>query len=221
MILKTIRTLAWWQSRLCPCPLTTCLFSILYSSYLYGCVSLLGQGPHLQHLSPQCYTNRQEALHKCFVELNKVNMYLDQNQKLFILWEKGSTSEGSMAAKLASTGNGSNPMALVTSCGMSRENKVEFSEIRHTHGIQHSGNHPGRSSLWFEDSAQNAPDRTQHQRPFFQGGGTSPSESQQPSIPWPPFGKRSWGIKRKGPLQQDGTGRAGERPQLSPPLPPG
>lgn len=41
-----------------------------------------------------------------------------------------------MAAKLASTGNGRNPMALVTSCGMSRENKIEFSGMRHTHGIQ-------------------------------------------------------------------------------------
>lgn len=27
-------------------------------------------------------------------------------------------------------------MALVTSCGMNRENKVEFSGMRHTHGIQ-------------------------------------------------------------------------------------
>lgn len=41
-----------------------------------------------------------------------------------------------MAAKLASTGNGRNPTALVTSCGMSRENKIEFSGMRHTHGIQ-------------------------------------------------------------------------------------
>lgn len=41
-----------------------------------------------------------------------------------------------MAVKPASTGNGRNPMALVTSCGMSRENKIEFSGMRHTHGIQ-------------------------------------------------------------------------------------
>ena len=41
-----------------------------------------------------------------------------------------------MAAKPVPTGNGRNPVVLVTSCAMSRENKVEFSGMRHTHRIQ-------------------------------------------------------------------------------------
>lgn len=57
-----------------------------------------------------------------------------------------------------------------------------------------------------KNSAQNAPDRTQHQRPSFQGGGTSPRESEQQFILRPPFGKTSWGTTREGPLQQDGMG---------------
>lgn len=32
----------------------------------------LEQEPHLQHLSPQHYLNKQEVLHKHFVELNKI-----------------------------------------------------------------------------------------------------------------------------------------------------
>jgi hypothetical protein len=40
-----------------------------------------------------------------------------------------------MAPKLSSTGNERNPMALVTSHGMNRENKVELSGMRCTHGI--------------------------------------------------------------------------------------
>lgn len=54
-------------------------------------------------------------------------------------------------------------------------------------------------------SDQNAPDRTQDQRPSFFGRGTSPSESQQCSIPWPLFGKTSWGVMREGPLHQNRT----------------
>lgn len=41
-----------------------------------------------------------------------------------------------MATKLASIGNERNPTALVTSCGMSRENKAELSGMRHARRIE-------------------------------------------------------------------------------------
>ena len=62
-----------------------------------------------------------------------------------------------MAAKLASTGNGRKPTALVTSCGMSRENKIEFSGMRHIHGIQLYRKPPRRVISDLQNSAPNAP----------------------------------------------------------------
>lgn len=121
-----------------------------------------------------------------------------------------------MATKLASTGNGRNPMALVTSCGMSRENKIEFSGMRHTRNPAIQETTPARHLCDLKSSAPSGPDRTQHQRPSFQGGGTSPMSHSSHSTPRPPFVKTSQGITREGPLQQDGTGLgSGKTPTLS------
>lgn len=122
---------------LCPCPLVTCLFfNPVGQSFAWMSQPLWVRNLSITSLS---HTIRTSKAHFINVLLNWIklnNTHLDWDQKLFTLLGKGSTSEGPMVTKVASTGNGRNPMALVTSCGMSRENKVEFSGMRHTHGIQ-------------------------------------------------------------------------------------
>ena len=106
-----------------------------------------------------------------------------------------------MAAKLASTGNGRNPMALVTSCGMSRENKIEFSGIRHTHGIQLYRKPPWRVSSVIC--------RTLPRMPlveFSLRGHLFKVEAAAQVNHDHHLGKAAEGLTREGPIQQDGAG---------------
>lgn len=119
-----------------------------------------------------------------------------------------------MAAKLASTGNGRNPMALVTSCGMSRENKIEFSGMRHTHGIQLYRKPPRRVISVICRTLPRMPLIELNLRGHLFKVVAAAQVNHGHHL-----GKAAEGLTREGPIQQDGAGFGRERLQLFSPGP--
>lgn len=117
---------------------------------------------------------------------------------------------------LAPTGNGRNPMALVRACGMSRENKVEFSGMRRTHGIQLHRKPPWQVTFVTEELCPQCPTEVStkgHLAKVQAPGCLSHSGTPPTATVW---GKQPR-ILRGGPPQQDRRDLAGEGLQL--PLP--